>query len=116
LSHNLQSKKTGLIEAATNSIGGYPIGLIIGIIILPMSAGWIQKDPIIANLAITSVYVCVSFIRSYFLGRAFKKINYDGDIMGLYLVFIKKLESLVQNKKVLRLLMIKNIKWKVPSQ
>ncbi len=29
--------------------------------------GWIQEDPLVANMAITLVYATVSFARSYFL-------------------------------------------------
>ncbi|MBM3456759.1 MAG: hypothetical protein ACKOCL_03485 [Candidatus Nanopelagicaceae bacterium] len=64
-------QKNGLIEAATNSIGGYPIGFVIGIIVLPLSVNWIQKDPILANLVITSIYVGVSFVRTLILRNAF---------------------------------------------
>ena len=39
-----------------NSFGGYPIGYGVGILILPLSMGWIQEDPLTANLAITFVY------------------------------------------------------------
>ena len=57
------SHKKSLSEAFVNSFGGYPIGYGIGIIILPLSTGWIQEDPLTANLAITFVYAIVSFVR-----------------------------------------------------
>ena len=63
------SHKKSLSEAFVNSFGGYPIGYGIGIIILPLSTGWIQEDPLTANLAITFVYASVSFVRTYFLRR-----------------------------------------------
>ena len=69
------SRKKSASEAFVNSFGGYPIGYAIGIIILPLSMGWIQEDPYTANLAITFVYATVSFVRSYFLRRLFEKGN-----------------------------------------
>jgi len=75
--------KSGLVEAATNSIGGYPIGFLIGIIVLPLSAVWIQKDPVLANMAITSIYVTVSFVRTYLLRRVFSKQTQSENRMGI---------------------------------
>mgnify|MGYP006285237805 CR=1 FL=1 len=64
--------KQGVLEAATNSIGGYPIGFLIGMAVLPISANWIQQDPLMANMVITSIYVSVSFVRTLFLRKAFQ--------------------------------------------
>ena len=89
----LGAAKNGLVEAATNSVGGYPIGFIIGLLVLPLSANWIQKDPIIANLAITSLYVTVSFVRSYLLRRFFSKSKNSGNILFMALSGIKKLSK-----------------------
>jgi hypothetical protein len=63
----LDSKKKSASEAFVNSFGGYPIGYGVGIVILPLSTGWIQEDPYMANIVITGVYATVSFVRSYFL-------------------------------------------------
>ena len=52
----LDSKKKSASEAFVNSFGGYPIGYGLGIIILPLSTGWIQNDPYVANIAITTTY------------------------------------------------------------
>ena len=49
----LDSKKKSASEAFVNSFGGYPIGYGVGIIILPLSMGWIQEDPYMANIVIT---------------------------------------------------------------
>jgi hypothetical protein len=68
---DIDSKKKSASEAFVNSFGGYPIGYGVGIVILPISMGWIQEDPLVANLAITLVYATVSFVRSYFLRRTF---------------------------------------------
>ena len=83
--------KSGLLEAATNSIGGYPVGFIMGIVILPLSINWIQKDPIVANLTITMLYVCVSFVRTYLLRRVFIKYDIDDNFLRLGIRTIKKI-------------------------
>ena len=69
------SHKKSLSEAFVNSFGGYPVGFGVGIIILPLSIGWIQEDPLVANLAITFVYASVSFTRSYVLRRVFERFG-----------------------------------------
>ena len=77
------SHKKSLSEAFVNSFGGYPIGYGLGIVVLPLSMGWIQEDPLIANLAITFVYASVSFARSYFLRRVFEKFGIDDNFLRL---------------------------------
>ena len=73
----IDSKKKSASEALVNSFGGYPVGYGVGIIILPLSMGWIQEDPYMANIVITGVYATVSFVRSYFLRRVFEKYGID---------------------------------------
>ena len=85
------SKKKSASEAFVNSFGGYPIGYGVGIIILPLSMGWIQEDPLVANLAITLVYAVVSFVRSYFLRRIFEKHGIDDNFIKLGIKLIKKI-------------------------
>jgi len=87
----IDSKKKSASEAFVNSFGGYPIGYGVGIIILPLSMGWIQEDPLVANLAITLVYAVVSFIRSYFLRRTFEKYGIDDNFIKLGIKLIKKI-------------------------
>ena len=82
-SQSIDSKKKSASEALVNSFGGYPIGYAIGIVILPLSMGWIQEDPLTANLAITFVYATVSFVRSYFLRRIFEKYGIDDNFIRL---------------------------------
>jgi len=84
------SHKKSLSEAFVNSFGGYPVGYGLGIVILPLSMGWIQEDPLIANLAITFVYASVSFARSYFLRRIFEKLGIDDNFLRLGMKLIKK--------------------------
>ena len=87
------SRKKSLSEAFVNSFGGYPIGYALGIVILPLSTGWIQEDPLVANLAITFVYATVSFVRSYFLRRIFEKHGIDDNFIRLIQKGIKKIIS-----------------------
>ena len=85
------SHKKSLSEAFVNSFGGYPVGYGLGIVILPLSMGWIQEDPLVANLAITFVYALVSFVRSYVLRRVFEKFRIDDNFIKLGIKLIKKL-------------------------
>ncbi len=43
-------KKKSASEALVNSLGGFPVGYGLGIIILPISTGWIEQDPYMAKL------------------------------------------------------------------
>ena len=79
----LDSKKKSISEAFVNSFGGYPIGYGLGIVILPLSTGWIQSDPYTANIAITGVYATVSFVRSYFLRRTFERFGIEDNFIRL---------------------------------
>ena len=79
----LDSKKKSASEAFVNSFGGYPIGYAIGIVILPLSTGWIESDPYTANVVITGGYATVSFVRSYFLRRIFEKYGIDDNFLRL---------------------------------
>ena len=85
------SRKKSASEAFVNSFGGYPIGYAIGIIILPLSMGWIQEDPFTANLAITFVYATVSFVRSYVLRRTFERYGIDDNFIKLGIKLVKKI-------------------------
>jgi len=77
------SKSKSLSEAFVNSFGGYPIGYALGIIILPLSIGWIEEDPFTANIFITLIYATVSFVRIYFLRRIFEKFGFDDNFIKL---------------------------------
>ena len=87
----LDSKKKSASEALVNALGGFPIGYGLGIIILPISAGWIQDDPYMANIAITGAYAVTSFVRSYFLRRIFEKYGIDDNFIRLGRKSIQKL-------------------------
>ena len=86
------SKKKSASEAFVNSFGGYPVGYGLGIVILPLSLGWIQEDPLTANLAITFVYATVGFTRSYFLRRIFEKYGIDDNFIKMGIKAVKKLK------------------------
>lgn len=97
------SRKKSLSEAFANSFGGYPIGYGLGIVILPLSMGWIQENPLVANLAITFVYATVSFARSYFLRRVFERYGIDDNFIRIGIIAIKKI-----NKKFKIIFIIKS--------
>ena len=86
----LDSKKKSASEALVNSLGGFPVGYGLGIIILPISTGWIQEDPYMANIAITGAYAITSFVRSYFLRRIFEKYGIDDNFIKLGIKLVKK--------------------------
>lgn len=92
IKQKIDSQKKSLNEAFVNSFGAYPIGYGLGIMILPLSTGWIQQDPLIANLAITLVYASVSFARSYFLRRIFEKHGIDDNFVKLMIKGINKIQ------------------------
>jgi len=75
------SRKKSLSEALVNSFGGYPIGYGLGIVILPLSTGWIQEDPLVANVVITFVYALVSFVRTYVFRRLFERLGFDDNFI-----------------------------------
>lgn len=95
----IDSRKKSLNEAFVNSFGSYPIGYGLGIVILPLSMGWIQENPLVANLAITLVYATVSFARSYFLRRVFEKFGIDDNFIRLSKNGICKLAKIVNRQK-----------------
>jgi len=85
------SRRKSLSEAFVNSFGGYPIGYAIGILILPVSVGWIEEDPFTVNIFITLVYAIVSFARIYFLRRLFEKLGFDDNFIRLTMKLYTKL-------------------------
>ena len=97
LKQNMDSKKKSASEAFVNSFGGYPIGYAIGIVILPLSTGWIESDPYMANIVITGVYATVSFVRSYFLRRIFEKYGIDDNFLRLGSRGVQKLMGRILN-------------------
>jgi len=93
MSEQIDSHRKSLSEAFVNSFGGYPIGYALGIVILPLSLGWIEQDPLVANLAITLVYATVSFVRSYFLRRVFERFGIDDNFIRLIKKGIERLRK-----------------------
>ena len=90
------SRKKSLSEAFVNSFGSFPIGYGIGILVLPLSLGWLNEDPFIANVFITFTYATVSFARVYFFRRLFVKFRVDDNFLKLGI----KLYHKVTNKIV----------------
>ena len=78
-------------EAFVNSFGSYPIGYGLGIIILPISMGWLQNDLFIANLFVTLVYATVSFVRTYYLRRIFERTGIDDNFIKLAIKGVRRI-------------------------
>jgi len=95
----IDSRKKSLSEAFVNSFGAYPIGYGIGIIILPISVGWIHTDPLLANVFITLTYASVSFIRVYVLRRVFTRLGYDDNFIRLAIKLCKRGASIIKSKE-----------------
>jgi len=92
------TRKKSLSEAFVNSFGAYPIGYGIGILILPISVGWIHTDPLLANVFITLTYATVSFVRVYFLRRLFTRLGFDDNFIKLGIKLCQRGASLIKSK------------------
>ena len=93
------SHKKSMSEAFINSFGSYPIGYGLGILILPLSVGWIQEDPFTANIAITAVYASVSFGRTYFYRRVFERFGVDDNFIRLGIKLIRRINPVNYGKR-----------------
>jgi len=87
------TRKKSLSEAFVNSFGSYPIGYGIGILVLPLSLGWLNEDPLMANVFITLTYATVSFVRVYFLRRLFTRLGVDDNFIKLGIKLYQKIAS-----------------------
>ena len=87
------TRKKSLSEAFVNSFGSYPIGYGIGILVLPLSLGWLNEDPLMANIFITLTYATVSFVRVYFLRRLFTRLGVDDNFIKLGIVLFHKIAN-----------------------
>jgi len=85
------TKAKSLSEAFVNSFGAYPIGYAIGIVILPLSMGWLQEDVYTANIFITLVYATFSFVRIFFLRRLFERLGVDDNFIRLGMKLYSKI-------------------------
>lgn len=88
---SIDTRSKSLSEAFVNSFGAYPIGYAIGVIILPLSMGWLQEDVYTANIFITLVYATFSFIRIYYLRRLFERLGVDDNFIRLGIKLYRKL-------------------------
>ena len=93
------TRKKSLSEAFVNSFGAYPIGYGIGILVLPLSLGWLDEDPLIANIFITLTYATVSFIRVYFLRRLFTRLGVDDNFIKLAIKLCQRGASIIKSKE-----------------
>jgi len=90
MNSKIDTRKKSLSEALINSIGAYPISLVIAITLLPACAGWISTDPIAAGMFITFTYALASFVRVYVLRRVFEKYGYDDNFLKLAIKLCKR--------------------------
>jgi len=94
------TKAKSLSEAFVNSFGAYPIGYGIGIVILPISLGWLQEDVFTANIFITLVYATFSFVRIFFLRRIFERLGFDDNFIKLGLKLHQKMKRFILRNSV----------------
>jgi hypothetical protein len=92
------SRKKSASEAMVNAFGSFPIGYAVGIGILPLFVNWIQSDPLAANIAITTIFATVSFVRTYFLRRIFDKYGFDDNVFHLCAAGLSKISKKVGRK------------------
>ena len=93
---SLDTRQKSASEAFVNSFGSYPIGYCLGIVILPLSLGWLQDDLFVANLFVTMIYAIVSFVRTYYLRRIFERVGFDDNFIKLGIKGIKSLKRIVK--------------------
>ncbi|MBI1661938.1 MAG: hypothetical protein IS860_00230 [Nitrosopumilus sp.] len=94
-SQSPDTKSKSLSEAFVNSFGSYPIGYVVGIVVLPFSMNWLQEDLFLANIFVTLVFATVSFVRVYSLRRVFEKFGYDDNFIRLAIKLYHKLVKLI---------------------
>ncbi len=92
------SRKKSASEAMVNAFGSFPIGYAVGIGVLPLFVNWIQSDPLAANIAITTIFASVSFVRTYFLRRIFDKYGFDDNMFHLCAAGLSKISKKVKRK------------------
>ena len=93
------TRKKSLSEAFVNSFGSYPIGYGIGILVLPLSLGWLNEDPFMANIFITLTYATVSFVRIYCLRRLFTRLGFDDNFIKLAIKLYQRVASKIKSKE-----------------
>ena len=99
------TKSKSLSEAFVNSFGSYPIGYCIGIIVLPMFAGWLQRDPFTGTIFITLIYASVSFVRIYYLRRIFVRFGFDDNLIKT----VKKLYTSIQKGSAFKVQLYRDV-------
>ena len=94
------TKSKSASEALINAFGSFPIGYVVGIAILPLFVNWIQTDPLAANIAITSIFASVSFVRTYFLRRIFEKYGFDDNLVHLCKKVFSKIKDVSYRSQI----------------
>ena len=94
------TRSKSVSEAFVNSFGAYPIGYGIGILILPISLGWLEQDVFTANLFVTMIYATVSFVRTYYLRRVFERLGFDDNFIKLGMGMGKLIISKIHPKRI----------------
>lgn len=89
----IDTPSKSITESLANTIGGFPLAYLIGILILPVSTTWLEHDPLVANLAISSIFAGISFFRSYYLRRFFTKFGLDANLLKLIIQVLSKYKN-----------------------
>ena len=98
--HPHDTKSKSLSEALVNSFGSYPIGYVVGILVLPFSMSWLQEDLFLANIFVTLVFATVSFVRVYSLRRIFEKFGCDDNFIRIGIKLYHKLVKLIAQQLI----------------
>lgn len=67
-----QSKKHSIFESIANTIIGLVVSYLVQLLVFPLYGIQVSHS---TNIQITLIFFIVSFIRSYFLRRAFNKLH-----------------------------------------
>lgn len=67
-----QSRKRSMLEALTNTVGGYGINLIVQLIVYPLYGAVFTFNQ---NLQLGGIFFVVSFVRGYGLRRFFSWLD-----------------------------------------
>jgi len=68
-------------------------------VILPLSTGWIQEDPLVANVVITFVYALVSFARTYVFRRLFERLGFDDNFIRFGIKMYSRIRIKLRNRR-----------------
>lgn len=69
----MQSKTWSIVEAITNGVVGYIVGVLSQMVILPLYG--IQNVSIKANMGMAGMFMVTSIIRGYYMRRLFNWLS-----------------------------------------